>query len=313
MFGYFCKRILLIIPCVMAVILLIFLLMAALPGTDTAHMVPYADDVPGAAPLGFLEQYGKYCWRVFIHQDFGSTRSSVLPLREELQVRTGITLRVMGISVLAAYLLGVPLGVYAACRRGRWQDSLITTLTTLLSAIPAFCISLALVLLFAVRLRWIHVIPQNAADAVLPIAILSVIGAANVCKVTRAGMAEVLDRPFILSLTSLGLSRRSVVLRHALKNALVPAFSVFSNVCAELLCGSIVVEHFFSIRGLGSAMIAAIRSRATTTLLGCAVIVALIMCVCGVITDLLFVVVKPSLRRTLRFGSSLRRKGGRPA
>ena len=311
MLGYFFKRILLIIPCVMAVILLIFLLMAALPGTDTAHMVPYADDVPGEAPLSLLEQYGKYCWRVFAHQDFGKARSSVLPLREELRVRTGITLRVMGISVFFTYLLGVPLGVYAACRRGRWQDSLITTLTTLLSSIPAFCLSLALMLLFAVRLRWIHVIPQNAADAILPIAILAVVGASNVAKVTRAGMAEVLDRPFILSLTSLGLSRRSVIGRHALKNALVPAFSVFSNICAQLLCGSIVVEHFFTIRGLGSAMIAAIRSRATTTLLGCAVVVALIMCVCGVITDMLFVLVNPSLRRTLSFRSTLRGRKGR--
>ncbi len=311
MFGYFCKRILLVIPCVMAVILLIFMLMSALPGTDTANMVPYADDVPGQASLSFLQQYGKYCWRVFTRLDFGRDRASVLPLREELLVRTRITLRVMGLSVLGTYLLGVPLGIYAACRRGSWQDSLLTTLTTLLAAIPAFCISLALMLLFAVRLRWIHVIPQNSLDEAVPIVILTVMGAANVAKVTRAGMAEVLDKPFILSLTSLGLSRRSVILRHALKNALVPAFSVFSSVCAQLLCGSIVVEHFFTVRGLGSAMVAAIRSRATTTLLGCAVVVALIMSICSVITDLMFVAVNPSLRRTLSFSSNLRRRGGR--
>ena len=188
MFGYFCKRILLIIPSVMVVILLVFALMSALAGTDTARMVQYADDAPEPAPrLSFLEQYGKYCYRVFVHQDFGVDDLSGVAMRKELLARTGITLRVTGISILATYLLGVPLGVLAACRRGRWTDSLITGLTTLFSAIPAFCMSLGLMLLLAVRLRWIHVSPQDFMDELLPLATLSVIGAANVAKVTRAG------------------------------------------------------------------------------------------------------------------------------
>ncbi len=312
MFGYFCKRILLIIPSVMAVILLIFVLMASLPGTNTAQMVQYADDPQGPAPrLSLVQQYGKYCYRVFVRRDFGLHGALGLSLRKDLAVRTGITLRVTGLSVLVTYLLGVPLGVYAACRRGRWQDSLITALTTFFSALPSFCLALALMLFFAVHLHWVHVIPETPADNLIPLATLAVIGAANVAKVTRAGMAEVLDRPFILSLTSLGLSRRSVILKHALKSALVPAFSVFSTVCAQLLCGAIVVEHFFTIRGLGSTMINAVGTRATTTLLGCATIVALIMSLCSIFTDLLFVLVSPSLRATLRFGSSLRRRGGR--
>lgn len=312
MFGYFCKRILLIIPSVMAVILLIFVLMSSLTGTNTARMVQYADDPQGPPPrLSFLQQYGKYCYRVFTRQDFGINSLSGVPLRKELLIRTGITLRVTAISVLFTYLLGVPLGVFAACRRGRWQDSFIISLTTLFSSIPSFCLSLVLVLIFAVRLRWIHVIPQDPVDELAPLFALAVFGASNVAKVTRAGMAEVLDKPFVLSLTSLGLSRRSVILRHALKNALVPAFSIFSTVCAQLLCGSIVVERFFNIRGLGSTMISAISGRGTTTLLGCAVVVALILSVCSVITDLLFVLVNPSLRRTLSFGSTLRRRGGR--
>lgn len=311
MFGYFCKRILLIIPTVMVVILLIFLLMSTLAGTDTSRMVRYADDPAGQpVQLGLLQQYGKFCWRIFIRQDFGVDTNG-LPMRDELLYRTGVTLKVTGISVLATYLIGVPLGVLAACRRGRWQDNLITALTTFFSAIPAFCLALALMLLFGKYLRWINVVPQNFRDMLLPYSILAVLGAANVTKVTRAGMAEVLDKPFVLTLTSLGLSRRSVILRHALKNALVPAFSVFSTVCAQLLCGSIVVERFYSIRGLGSSMISAVVERATTSLLGCAAIVALIMSVCGVITDLLFVLVSPSLRKTLSFGSTLRRRSGR--
>ncbi len=295
----------------MAVILLIFVLMSALAGTDTSRMVRYADDLQGPpARLSFLEQYGKYCYRIFIRQDFGLNGYGQ-PLRDELLTRTGITLKVTGISVLATYLLGVPLGVFAACRRGRWQDNLITTLTTFFSSIPAFCLSLALMLLFGKYLRWINVVPETFWDMLVPYSILAVIGAANVAKVTRAGMAEVLDKPFVLTLTAMGLSRRRVIQRHALKNALVPAFSVFSTVCAQLLCGAVVAERFFNIRGLGTTMLSAISSRATTTLLGCATVVALILSVCSVITDLLFVLVNPSLRRTLSFGSSLRRFGRR--
>ena len=312
MFGYFCKRILLIIPSVMAVILLVFILMSSLPGTNTAQMVRYADDPQDQAhSLSFLQQYGKYCWRVFVHQDFGLNDVSGVPMGKDLMRRAGITLRMTGLSVLATYLLGLPLGVFAACRRGRWQDSFITALTTFFSAIPSFCLAFGLILLFAVRLRWVHVLPQDPVDQLIPLGTLAVIGAANIAKVTRAGMAEVLDRPFILSLTSLGLSRHSVILRHALKNALVPAFSVFSTMCAQLLCGAIVVERFFSMPGLGITMIHAISGRSATTLLGCATVVALIMSVCSVITDLLFVLVSPSLRRMLSFGSPMRRRGGR--
>ena len=310
MLGYFCKRILLIIPCIMAVILLIFLLMSTLAGTDTAHMVRYADDARGAPGLSFLEQYGKYCFRVFVRQDFGLNGQG-MSLRNELSIRTAATLEMTISSVLLTYIIGVPLGVFAACRRGRWQDSVITTVTTFLSSIPAFCLSLALMLLFGARLRWMNVVPETYADKLVPISILAVIGAANVAKVTRAGMAEVLDKPFILTLTAMGLSRRRVILRHALKNALIPAFSVFTTVVAQLLCGSIVVERFYAIRGLGRSMISAVVERATTTLLGCAVVVALIMSVCSVLTDLLFVLVNPSLRATLSFGSTLRRRSGR--
>ena len=289
----------------MLVILLIFVLMSTLAGTDTAHMVRYADDPQ--APLGFLAQYGKYCYRVFIHQDFG-VNGYGLPMRDELLMRAGITIRVMAITVFATYLIGVPLGVYAACRRGRWQDNLISTLSTFFSSIPAYCMALALMLFFGKYLRWMNVIPQTFGDMLVPYSILAVIGAANVAKVTRAGMAEVLDKPFVITLRSLGLSRSRVILRHALKNALVPAFSVFSTVCAQLLCGSIVVERFYAIRGLGTAMISAVVGRSTTLLLGCATAAAVIMCVCGVINDLLFVLVNPSLRGTLSFGSSLRRR-----
>ncbi len=310
MFGYFCKRILLIIPSVMAVILLIFLLMATLAGTDTARMVKYSDDTQGSQPsLSFLQQYGKYCYRIFVRQDFGLSDASGLPLKKELPIQAGITLKVTAISVLVTYLLGIPLGVFAACRRGRWEDSLVTSLLTFFSSVPSYCLALALTLLFAVQLRWLNVVPQNPRDNLLPLFTLAVMGAANVAKVTRAGMAEVLDRPFVLSLTSLGLSRRSVILRHALKNALIPAFSVFSTVCAQLLCGAVVIERFYNIRGLGSAMVSAISYRDTSTLLGCAAIVALILSVCSVLTDLLFVLVSPSLRRTLSFGSTLRRGG----
>ncbi len=308
MLGYFCKRILLIIPTVMAVILLVFVLMASLMGTDTSRMIRYEDDVPGqAGQLSLLEQYGKYCYRVFARRDFGLNDSYNSPLDEDLLKRTAVTLKMTGIGVFATYLIGLPLGVFAACRRGRWQDSLITSLTTFFSALPSFCLALGLVLFFALRLRWVHVTLQDPADYVIPLATLSVIGAANVAKVTRAGMAEVLDKPFVLSLRSLGLSRSSVIFRHALKNALIPAFSIFNTVFANLICGSVVVERFFNLRGLGTCIIGAVGSRATTSLMGCVTIVALIMSVCGVVTDLLFVLVNPSLRRTLSFGSSLRR------
>ena len=312
MLGYFCKRILLIIPTVMAVILLVFVLMASLMGTDTSRMIRYEDDVPGEAPkLSLLQQYGKYCFRVFVRGDFGENDSYNSPLGEDLMERTAVTLRMTGVSVLATYLLGLPLGILAACRRGRWQDRLITSLTTFFSALPSFCLALGFVLLFSLRLRWVNVTLQNDADYLIPLATLAIAGAANVAKVTRAGMAEALDRPFILSLRSLGLSRRSVIFRHALKSALIPAFSVFGTVCANLICGSIVVERFFNIRGLGSCIIGAVGSRATTTLMGCMTIVALIMCVLSVAADLLFVIIDPSLRKSLTFGSTLRRRGER--
>ncbi len=309
MLGYFIKRILLIVPTVLAVLLVIFLLMALLPGTNTQSMIQYSD---GPVRGGLTAQYVSYCRHLLNGLDFGTDFSGRKPLRDEILTRYLSTLRLMAVCLLATVLLGVPAGVLCARTRGSWIDSLIGGVTLLLSATPAFCLAMAAALFFGVKLGLFHMTMARPVDYVLPYSVLALSGLAAVTRLTRSGMAEVLDRQYMTALRSLGLPRRSLLWKHGLKNALIPVVSSLSSLAGFLLCGAIVVERFFSLRGIGLYLTQAISNRHVNTVLACVTLISLTMCVLSVLTDALLLLLKPELRGQVSWrGGSLRsRKGG---
>ena len=301
MFGYFVKRVLLILPTVLIVTLVIFLLMASLTGTDTGRMVIYAD---GADPGGtVLSQYFFYIWRVLTRLDFGVDTNTGRSLTAELLHRYCFTLKMTGGALLLALLIGVPAGVFSAVRRGSAGDRAVGAATILLSSVPSFCIAFGFVLLFAVRLRWLNVLISEKTDYIMPLGTIVLSVVAVITRITRTAMSEVLDKQYITELRSLGIRKRSVLYKHALKNALVPIVSVSSSLIGFLICGCIVVDRFFSLPGLGLYLTSAISSRVTSTVLASVILISFTLCVTGLLADAVYLLVNPAMRASVNWRS----------
>lgn len=306
MLGYFSKRALLIVPTMLAVILVIFLLMAWLPGTNTRSMVTFADGSGGAT---VLEQYVNYVKHVFLKGDFGMDRSTRMSIDKSIAKRFLGTLKLTFLSFTVTILIGIPAGIYSATHAGKWQDNVIGVLTTVFSAVPTFCIALGIVLLFVLQLRWFNVLIREPTDYLMPLGALSIMGIASVTRITRSAMLDVLSRPYMTALRSLGIGRTSLILKHGLKNALVQITSVLSSLVAQMMCGAIVIERFFTLPGLGFTLGGAISSRNTGTVLSIAVCISLSMCVINLITDAIYFLVNPDIRSSLTWRSGSIRKG----
>jgi ABC-type dipeptide/oligopeptide/nickel transport system permease component len=195
-------------------------------------------------------------------------------------------------------IIGIPLGIYAALRQGRAGDRVVSVISLFLSAIPPYSIAIILALVICVWLRLLPILQSYTSPAayILPAVTIALGGIASVARMARSSMLEVLEQPYITTLRSKGLGERSVVLKHALKNALLPIISTLGGFIAQLLCGTLVVEHFFNVPGLGSFMLNSLSFRDHFEILGCAVILTIILMCMNLASDILYAFVNPKIR-----------------
>jgi peptide/nickel transport system permease protein len=193
---------------------------------------------------------------------------------------------------------GIPAGVYAAVHKNRFSDRIINVVTLLLSAIPNFSTAFLLSLVFAVYLRIIPVAVSYTSPGAffLPALTIAIGGIASFARMVRTCMIETLEQPYIIALRSKGLNETGVVYTHALKNALVPVVSDLGGLVSRLLLGTLVVEHFFSVPGLGSLMMASVSSRDHNTILGCTAILTVILTATNIAADILYAFLNPRIR-----------------
>ena len=316
MVKYIIKRTLLIIPVILVILFVLFTLIYFLPSSRMA-MMPInngGDALDGFftavnAPDGFFTKFLRYIYNVVIHQDFGSTSPTRSGLISDIAFRIQNTLFLLLSGIGATMIIGIPIGVYAALNKGKTGDRIVSIISLFISAIPAYSIAMILALVICVYLNLLPVLQsyKNPSAYILPAVTIALGGVATVARMARASMLEVLEQPYITALRSKGLSERSVVLKHALKNSMVPIISTLGGYFAQLLCGTLVVEHFFNVPGLGAFMLNSLSFRDHFEILGCAVILTIILVVMNLASDILYAFVNPQIR--LRYaGRSAGRK-----
>ena len=313
MVRYIVKRTLLIIPAVLVVLFILYALIYSLPGSRMTMMPIYhGGDALDAffkaidAPDNFFAKFVRYIFNIVAYQDFGRSTATTAGLMSDISYRIQNTLLLLLSGVGVTMIIGIPVGIYASLRKGRAGDRAVSVISLLLSAIPPYSIALILVLVLCVSLRLLPLIPSytDPIAFVLPAVTIALGGIASVARMARSSMLEVLEQPYITALRSKGLDERSVVLKHALKNALLPIISTLGGFIAQLLCGTLVVENFFNVPGLGSFMLASIGSRDHFGILGCTVILTFLLMCLNLASDILYAFVNPKIR--LRYA-------GRPA
>lgn len=295
---YFIKRLLFLVPLLLIISFLAFLLMHAAPGgpfdRDRAPASPEIERNLRAKyhldePL--LKQYGRYL-NGLLHGDFGPS------LKYRNHTVTDIIAQALPVSAALGLLsfcfaigLGVPWGVFMAVKRGQWSDYFWGFLAVLLVCVPGLVFGPLLVLAFAVHWQWFPVaLWETAKHAVLPMLTLGLFFAGRVARLMRESMTTTLQAEFITAARAKGLSKSAILIKHALRLAILPVVSYSGPMLADLLTGSFVVESIFQIPGLGGFFINSSFNADYPMLMGLVLLYATLLLVLNLLVDLLYVV-----------------------
>ncbi|MGL5352303.1 MAG: ABC transporter permease, partial [Clostridium sp.] len=205
--------------------------------------------------------------------------------------------RVGGVTVAFSVILGVLLGIISALKVGKWPDKLCMIIATLGVTIPSFVIGATLIYFFTVEYR---ILPAtgltNWKNYIMPVIALSGSSLAFITRLTRSRMLDVLKADYIRTAKAKGLSKRTVVFKHALRNSLIPIVTYLGPLIAGILTGSFIVEKVFAIPGLGNEFVASVTYRDYSTVLGLVVFYCTFIITCNLIVDILYVVIDPRIK-----------------
>jgi peptide/nickel transport system permease protein len=298
------KRVLSFCTVVFGVLSLTFLLIHLVPGDPVEVMLgesaSTADREVLRAELGLNQsvasQFGLYLSRL-AHADFGVSIHSKTPIIDLIKTRYPATLKLALLALLIGVGVGVPLGIYAALKAGHWQDLLVTIVSVRLSAMPAFWLGPMLMLIFAV---WLAILPVSGMDSpssiILPALTLGFGLSAILTRMTRTSLLEVLNEDFIRTARAKGLTERQVILRHALRAALLPIITILGLQMGSLLAGTVITETIFSWDGIGRLLVESIEKRDYPVTQACVLLVALSYVMVNVLTDSLYRLADPRIR-----------------
>lgn len=208
-----------------------------------------------------------------------------------------VSAKLAGVAVLAALLVGVPLGCLSAYYRGKWADNFIIVLATCGIAIPSFISSVVLLYTFGSKLGILPTIGLNTASSyIMPATALAIYPAAYITRLMRSSLLDVMGQDYIRTAKAKGLSGFVVLFKHALRNAILPVITYVGPMLAGLMTGSFVVEKIFSIPGLGREFVSSITNRDYTMIMGTTIILATLVISANVIVDILYKIIDPRIK-----------------
>ncbi|MFQ5872309.1 MAG: ABC transporter permease [Dehalococcoidia bacterium] len=304
MARYALRRLLAAIPVLFAVSLVTFVLMHAIPGGpfDREKALPppiianlnrkfHLDD-----PL--WKQYVDYVGGIVLHFDFGpSYTSRSRTVNDVIRTHLPVSAQLGFLALLVAIGMGIPLGVLAALKQNTWTDYSAMFVAVLGISIPNLALGPFLMWLFGLKLGLLPVATWGTPlHMVLPVVTLGTAYTAYVARLTRASMLQVIREDYIRTARAKGLSESLVMLRHALKNALIPVVTYFGPITAVVLTGTLVVEQIFAIPGLGRFFVTSISHRDYPVIMGTTLVFATVIIVANLLVDVSYALLNPRIR-----------------
>jgi peptide/nickel transport system permease protein len=303
---FFAQRVLWTLPILLGVLTLVFLLLHLIPGDPVDMMLGEqalpADRAQMRAALGLerplAAQYVGYLARTArgdLGTSFRQHRSVAALIAERLPATAVLMLGAMVVALGVA----LPLGLLAAVYHGRWLDQVASVFAVLGVATPNFWLGPLLILAFAIKLDWLPVNEMGGlSHLVLPSITLGTAMAALLSRMTRTALVEVLGEDYIRTARAKGLRAHTVLLVHALRNALIPVVTVIGLQVGALLSGAIITESIFDWPGLGTLLLGAIYGRDYPLVQGCILVIALTYVAVNLLTDLAYGWIDPRIRRS---------------
>jgi ABC-type dipeptide/oligopeptide/nickel transport system permease component len=292
------------LPVLWLVVSIVFLLIHIVPGDPIEQMLG-----EGARPadivalrhaygldLPLKTQYARY-WRGVLHGDLGRSIRLNDSVTHLVVARYPFTVELTAAALFLALLLAIPAGISAALHRGQPRDHILSVVSLFGLSFPSFALGPILILLVSIKLGWLPV--SGAGDVshlILPAVTMGSALAAILTRMVRTSMLEELGQDYIRTARAKGLTERTVVYRHALRNAMIPVLTLIGLQFGALLAGAIVTETIFSWPGIGRLTVSAISNRDYPLLQGCILAVGLTYVLVNLATDVLYMVVNPRIR-----------------
>ncbi len=312
MLIYVFKRLLGMLAVLAIVVTVVFLLVRVAPGDPAAVMLgsdATAADIANLRDrLGLNDSLPKQYLLFVTHAVQGDLGQSIFlnrPVTAAIFERAEPTLLLTLLALLIACAIALPAGILAAYRRGSLLDQCISASGMLLASVPNFWLGLMLIQVFAVGLGWLPVsgygLPgapfgERLAHLLLPALALGIVSSALIMRFTRASMLDVLSDDYVRTARAKGVSEWRVVMRHALKNALIPILTIVGMTAAILVSGSVVVETVFGVPGIGNLVVNAVVRRDYPVIQGALLIIAALYVLINFLIDMLYLLVDPRVR-----------------
>jgi ABC-type dipeptide/oligopeptide/nickel transport system permease component len=301
---YLTRRLLLTIPVILGVATLVFSLIHLVPGDPAQVMLGEGaaekDVIELRARLGLdrplLEQYGVFL-RGLIRGDLGSSFRTGQPVTTSILERVPATVELALAAMAVAMLVALPLGIIAAVRQGGFADHAAMTAALAGISIPNFWLGPMLAIVFSIELGWFPVSGRGGWESlILPAISLGAALAAILARMTRASLLEELRELYVRAARARGVSRGRAILRHALRNSLIPLVTILGLQFGAVLTGAVITETIFAWPGIGRLLIQSITTRDYPLVQGCILLIAVTYVSVNLITDLLYGVLDPRIR-----------------
>ncbi|MDZ4767178.1 MAG: ABC transporter permease [Chloroflexota bacterium] len=305
MLRYIIRRLLQAIPTVLLVSLLVFLMLQLIPGDPAEIYLGERQNSPEQLEIVREQmglnrplhiQYLDYMFKV-LQGDFGVSLNNRRPILDEILTRLPYTLELTLSALLISTVLGIGVGILAALRHNTIIDTGAMLLALVGISMPVYWSSLLLIVLLSVNLRLLPPIGQGSLDRlIMPALALGLLSAGSLARLVRSSMLEVLSQDYILTARSKGLPQRTVVLKHTLRNALIPIITILALTFGNLLSGAVLTETIFARLGIGRMYVEGILNKDYTLVQGTTLFVALAYVLINIVTDVLYVYVDPRIK-----------------
>ena len=304
MYRYIAKRVLMMIPVLIAVSFVVFFLVDLAPGDIISSMAP--QDATAAEiemlrkELGLdgslIERYIRYIGNL-VKGDLGVSLSMKRPVAELFFERFPATLKLAIASIVVTLIISIPLGIASATHHRSWLDGVSMVAAMLGVSMPSFWLGLLLIIAFSLKLGWL---PSGGSGSflhiILPAVTLGAGQAGHMTRITRSSMLDVIRQDYLRTARAKGVSEKQVIRKHALKNALIPIINVFGTTFGNSLGGAVAIETVFAWPGVGRLTVAGINSRDMTLATGCIIMFTIFMTVTMLLVDIAYAYADPRIK-----------------
>jgi peptide/nickel transport system permease protein len=314
---YIIRRVITAVPTLVLISMVIFSILALAPG-DPLSDLALNPSVPPEVRQRIREnmgledpipvQYGKWAKSLFTGE-FGYSYRTRAPVIDLIKQRLPTTLYVSGLAFLFSILIAIPIGVLSAVKQYSIFDNVATTLAFIGFSLPTFCTGLLFILLFTIKLDWLPSIYRSTVDseglggiwerirqAIMPITVLGLFQAATLIRFVRASMLENIHQDYVRTARSKGLAERSVITRHALRNALIPVVTIVALLVPGVITGAVVTEQIFRVPGMGDLLISSIRNNDTPVVMTITFMFAVLVVIFNLVADVIYGILDPRIK-----------------